>query len=138
MRWVICACFFLFFGCADKKIPKEVMQPNELKVIVWDMIAADEISSDEIIADTTIKLFGTSIKNYKKVLQIHRLSKEEFFKNLRYYEEHPDHQKVLYDSVMAYANRLKALPPSKKAEKKDSTLQTLPVQKKLSKPQRQS
>lgn len=113
MRPVVFIFLLMAFGCVNKSIPKEVMQPNEMKVIVWDMIAADEISSDDMVADTTVKLFGASVKNYSKVLQIHKISKEEFNRNLRYYEEHPDKQKILYDSVIAYANRLKARPIKK-------------------------
>jgi hypothetical protein len=42
---------------------------------------------------------------FQQVFAIHGITKDEFYKSYRYYEGHPDKNKILMDSVSAYATR---------------------------------
>jgi hypothetical protein len=44
---------------------------------------------------------------YEHVFTIHHISKEDFYKSYRYYQQHPDKNKVLFDSLYAVVNRKK-------------------------------
>jgi hypothetical protein len=46
--------------------------------------------------------------NYERVFKVHHVTKEEFFKSYNYYLQHPDKNKILMDTVVAYANRQRA------------------------------
>ncbi len=106
--------FSILFSCVNKSIPNEIIDINTMKVIMWDMIAADEIANSDIISDSSLKIITASTNNYDKVFQIHHINKDEFGKSLKYYEANPDKQKILYDSILAYANRLKLQPVERK------------------------
>jgi len=52
---------------------------------------------------TSLKLFATQA--FQQVFNLHHITKEEFYKSYRYYEEHPDKNNILMDSLSAYAGR---------------------------------
>jgi Domain of unknown function (DUF4296) len=106
MRWaslVILVC--LFAACkSPNKIPDDIMGIDKMKFIVWDMIQAGAFSENKFSkSPDTLKI--KTIELFQQVFAIHGISKEEFYKSYRYYEEHPDKNKILMDSVSAYATR---------------------------------
>ena len=49
------------------------------------------------------KYFAT--RAFQQVFDIYHITKEEFYKSYRYYEEHPDKNNILMDSLVAYGAR---------------------------------
>jgi hypothetical protein len=100
-------CIMLvLFSCAEKgKVPKGIIPPEEMKLIVWDLMRADEpaykLKLDSSINTTNNKLMVM----YNTVFAIHKISRNEFYKSYAYYEAHPDIHKEMMDSVQAFANR---------------------------------
>ena len=100
-------------ACASgDKIPEDVIQPEKMKVIVWDLLLAEQRALD----DTTLNklpvgkerakgLTSTSTSLFNEVFAIHKTDKNTFYKSYAYYEGHPDKLKLLMDSVSAYATR---------------------------------
>jgi hypothetical protein len=106
MRWislVILIC--LFVACkSPNKIPDNIIGIDKMKLIVWDMIRAGAFSENKFGKyPDTLKI--KTIEMLQQVFAIHGISKDEFYKSYRYYEEHPDKNKILMDSVFAYATR---------------------------------
>src|SRR3954470_14847672 len=106
MRWaslVILVC--LFGGCkSPNKIPDDIIGIGKMKLIVWDMIQAGALSENEFGKyPDTLKI--KTIQMFQQVFAIHGITKDEFYKSYRYYEGHPDKNKILIDSVSAYATR---------------------------------
>ena len=103
--FLCCIIFCAFAACApkEKEIPKEILPINEMKVIVWDMIQAGAYADYLKEKDTTIKTLNTTYLT--KVLKLHNIVKEDFFKSFNFYQAHPILNKELFDSVTAYAQR---------------------------------
>ena len=106
MRWtslVILICFIV--ACrSPNKIPNDILGIDKMKLIVWDMIRAGALSENKYGRyPDSLKI--KSIEMFQQVFTIHGITKDEFYKSYRYYEEHPDKNKILMDSVSAYANR---------------------------------
>ena len=78
-----------------------------MKVVLWDMMKADEWYVQTTIIDTLHMRTKENIQLYEQVFAIHHTSKNQFYNSYKYYQTHPDKFKVLMDSITAYANREK-------------------------------
>ncbi len=92
-------------ACSSRSIPKEILLPNKMQQVVFDLIKADEFVNNYVIRDSTINSKIRRIELYDEVFRIHHTTRKEFYKSYKYYEEHPDKHKVLFDSLYALANR---------------------------------
>jgi hypothetical protein len=99
------AVVVLFAHCTPehKKIPKDILPVDSMKIIVWQLIEAGDYATFLKRKDTTIKSFNTAYFN--QVLQLHRLDKPTFFKSFDFYQSNPYFNNILFDSVNAYAQR---------------------------------
>jgi hypothetical protein len=105
----IIPCFWIIFSVAcsgkEKGIPEGVIPPAKMKVIVWDMIKAEQYAleqEDSTILKGSIKDKTTEL--YQQVFEIHQIDKNTFYKSFGYYEGRPDLLKALLDSISVYAN----------------------------------
>lgn len=101
--------FFIVFFCAacnpDSKIPDDVIGIDKMKLIMWDMIRAGELARNNAWKDSVT--FKTT-QSFQQVFSIYSITKDNFYKSYKYYEEHPDQNKILMDSITAYASRKRA------------------------------
>lgn len=105
-KWSILLAFIYFFvSCTpeDQKVPEGILSIDSMKIIVWDLTQAGSYGTTLSEKDTTKKekeniLFG-------EVLQLHKISKPDFFKSFNFYQAHPLLNQILFDSVNAYAER---------------------------------
>lgn len=96
---------FCFVRCTpeDKKLPREILPVDSMKIIVWNLIEAGDYATSLKEKDTTIKSLDT--KYFSEVLKLHHLNKDNFFKSFNFYQTHPYFNNVLFDSINAYASR---------------------------------
>ncbi|HEY6976500.1 MAG TPA: DUF4296 domain-containing protein [Chitinophagaceae bacterium] len=95
----------LFAACrSPNKMPNDIIGIDKMKLIVWDMIRAGALSENKF-GRYPDSLKMKSIQMFQQVFAVHGITKDEFYKSYRYYEAHPDKNKILMDSVYAYANR---------------------------------
>lgn len=93
-------------GSASNTIPL-----NTMKVIVWDMACADELFNERQARDSVyLKMPQERFKLYEQIFAVHKISKEKFYNNYRYYQMHTDEFKTLMDSVQAYGLRERYKP----------------------------
>jgi hypothetical protein len=112
-RYVACVLsIFLMFGllvaCMNKdKIPSDVLQRDEMEKVMWDMIQADRFSSQFMERDSNLQknIKIENLKQYERVFQIHKITKEEFVRSFKFYLSHPEINQVLFDTMAARANR---------------------------------
>lgn len=99
------AVIILFARCTpkDKKIPKEILPVDTMKIIVWQLIEAGDYATYLKGKDTTIKSLNTAY--FSQVLKLHKLDKKSFFKSFNFYQTHPYFNGILFDSVNAFAQR---------------------------------
>ncbi len=84
-----------------------------MKFIFYDLVRADEIVNSKASVDTSFKRDKELIKYYKQVFTIHKVTKDQFYKSYRYYQTHPDVNKVLFDSLASFAGSKRALVETK-------------------------
>ena len=101
---------FFLIGCTNTtKVPGNVLSMNKMEVILWDMIQAERFNALFQIKDSASKNIALEkFKLYEQVFVIHKTSKDEFIKSYKYYLGRPDLSKVMFDSITAKAERLKA------------------------------
>ena len=91
----IASIFFLlmiFIACSSSPVPKGIL--------------------DEFINNFASKDSSTDIKKkrstlYEQVFKVNNTSRKEFYSSYKYYQQHPDIQKQLYDSLYEFMNRNK-------------------------------
>jgi len=107
MRWCIisAAMLCMLVSCAsDDDIPSSVISLEQMKFIMYDVLRAQELATLTNATDTTqAKLKGAEL--LQQVFTIHKITREDFYKSFSFYESHPDQNKILFDSISAYANR---------------------------------
>ncbi len=113
MRIVFFAFFGLFlFACKGKQAKKNVLPVSSMKLILWDILKADEWYFQTAIRDTLRKRVNENFQIYEQVYKIHHITKEQFYLSYKYYETHPDQFKTLIDSVIAVGDRDKIIEKS--------------------------
>ncbi len=107
---------FLIFAaaCNSGNVPKDVLPPEKMVPIVYDLIKADEWVNGYLLNDTTEKPNTIFVRTYEQVFAIHKVEKANFYNSFRFYQQHPNINKVLFDSIHSLANRQQNLLYQKK------------------------
>lgn len=115
----------LFFSvvivsCKRKnKIPGDVLPPQKMEAVLWDIMRADKFLSDYVFyTDTSKEKKAESIKLYQQVFTIHDITKEKFQHSFSWYKSHPAFLKSIMDSLNSNA----ASAPTKIIATDDTTI----------------
>jgi Domain of unknown function (DUF4296) len=114
IKKVLISCWIFLFAIAACNKQKKILPINEMKVIVWDMLTADEWYNDLQVKDSNAVKNKLNIGLYKNVLQKHKITKEQFYDSYNYYLSKPLQMQVLVDSIEAYGVRKRQLFQAKK------------------------
>lgn len=121
MKHLLCCFMILWVACSSDKIPGNIIPPEKMKTIVFDLMKADTYVNNYVLKDTTLKSKEQHIRMYEQVFLIHKITKKDFYNSLTYYQQHPDVNKKLFDSTLSYANRQReVIFKEKYASKPDS------------------
>ncbi len=101
---ILIVSFLISCTSADRYIQDDIIPVNDMKVIVWDIMQASEFAQVKYGKDSTL-IHHKSIGMFQQVFRLHTTDKESFYKSFQYYQEHPILNKILFDSVSAYATR---------------------------------
>ncbi|HET9277018.1 MAG TPA: DUF4296 domain-containing protein [Flavitalea sp.] len=111
MKAIVVVMVTIFLtGCTNTtKVPDDILPRKKMEVILWDMIQADRFNALFQLKDSASKNVELEkFKLYEQVFAIHKTSKDDFIKSYKYYLSRPDMAKVMFDSMTAKAERLKA------------------------------
>lgn len=113
--------FLLLASCSTKpKVPKEILSPEKMEAITWDLIRADGILTHTVAADSTTSELDKRAQMYQQVLQLHGITKEAYKRSLRFYESRPDLLKLVFTAMSDRASKPPAL--TKDSTRKDTIL----------------
>lgn len=76
-----------------------------MKVVMWDMVRADDFATVYLIKDSSKTLKQHIDSLYGLVFAIHHTNRKTFYHSLDYYYAHPDLNKILMDSVYNFGTR---------------------------------
>jgi len=94
-----------WMGCTKPGSAKKLLVLDTMKVVMWDMLKADEWHIRRIQKDSTLRAKKENIRLYEQVFAIHGITRDQFYNSFKYYESHPNECKVLFDSVEAFGTR---------------------------------
>jgi hypothetical protein len=107
-------------GCGNKnKAPAGVLNKEKMTVVMWDLLEANSYTQQYLRRDT---LKNSSIENMKmqqQIFNLHKVTKEDFYKSYDYYSTQPDQMKTLLDSIVALGerNKIKMIEQQNRGEK---------------------
>ena len=122
MRIIFLACFslFLILACSRKeKIPADILPPQKMQSLLWDMIGAGEYITTFVAVQDSVDKELESLKLYEEVLRMHNITRDQFKKSFAWYRSQPVLMKTMIDTLSKRATKL--APPSMK-QKSDSLL----------------
>ncbi len=94
----------VFTGCNSSGKTK-ILGIDSMRVVMWDLLRADELYSRILIKDTAAATRKENIRLYKEVFLVHKITKGQFDSSYKYYASHPVEYKILIDSLDAFATR---------------------------------
>jgi len=95
---------FLSLSCEWNRYP-QTLDINEMKLIVWDMLKADELFTVQQAKDSTLRINKKNLDYYEKVFSVHKITRAEFYQAYAFYEANPLKMKELIDSLDQFAAR---------------------------------
>ncbi len=114
MRYVMMIIFsvLIMVACKTKNTNNKLLPISSMKLVLWDILKADEWYTQTSIRDTLHKRLNENFQIYEQVFQIHHVSKKQFYDSYKFFETHPDQFKTLIDSVIAVGDRDKVIEKS--------------------------
>ena len=90
----------VLFSCASKvAVPKDVISPDKMERVMYDVIRADELVDFSITIDSSYRNFSKRTALYDSIFSFHAVSKEYYQKSLQFYQSHPDLLKAILESL---------------------------------------
>ncbi len=112
MRKAIYICLtVIFIGCSHSPVPGGILSPDKMEKVVYDLLKVDEYLNNFVAKDTTENIKMKRSILYEQVFKLHDTERKQFYTSYKYYQQHPDIQKTLFDSVSAKAGRGNAVLP---------------------------
>jgi hypothetical protein len=96
----------LVFACGRSK-NAGIIGIDSMKVVMWDMMKADELYMRMTVKDTALYHSKERIRLYKEVFALHHITRGQFDSSYKFYASHPQQFKILADSLDLYATREK-------------------------------
>lgn len=108
-RFLFCSLTcLLLVSCSGSKVPEDVLPPQKMQAVLWDAMLADEMAGYYVQKDSSLSALSKHAELYQQVFSIHKISKDDFKKSLRYYEAHPDLLKPIFDSLQKKSEKITA------------------------------
>jgi Domain of unknown function (DUF4296) len=99
-RIALLSTLFLF-SCGNKNaLPKGILKPEKMQIVLWDVLRADVFTNDFIKKDSTKKPEQELVKLQQQIFAIHKVSKDEFYKSYEFYKAHPEIMQPMLDSMI--------------------------------------
>jgi hypothetical protein len=91
---------FVFAACSQKdKIPSGILSQQKVRLIMWDLMRADEYINGLLMKNSTLDLSAERFSLYEQIFRLHSTNREKFKKSLSFYQGRPDLLKVITDSL---------------------------------------
>ena len=92
-------------SCNADKMPSDVIKLDEMKMIIWDMVRAEQIVLNDTLFKTPSEKQNKTIALYQQVFYIYHIDKNRFYNSYKFYEEHPNLNRELIDSINQFSSR---------------------------------
>ena len=91
-------------------VPDDVLPPDKMQSVLFDIFQADELVSYKASMDTSFNNIRSSVRLYKGIFQLHKISEDQFRKSFSYYESHPRLFRTIMDTLEKRSARVHMNP----------------------------
>jgi len=102
----IILCLFIL-SCQDKEQPKNMVPFDKMKVVLYQLMKADEYYTRSVSVDTAMQLEKRNIQFYKQIFELNKVDRNDFYATLTYLQKRPIEFKELMDSAYELSKREK-------------------------------
>ena len=95
----------VFLSACSSEIPEDVLPPDKMQQVMWDIMLADEMILQYKMTDSSFARAAKQSRYYQSIFRIHNTSEETFKKSTKFYMEHPALFKPILDSMNAAGER---------------------------------
>jgi len=99
MRNLLFIAIFLAACSGSTAIPKEILPPDKMGSVLYDVVQADEMVDYLKGKESTFQHFEKRTALYDTVLTIHGITKTAFKRSMDFYESRPDLLKEMLDNL---------------------------------------
>ena len=89
----------------NNKTPDDILKPEKMQAVLWDVIKADAFTTEFIKKDTTKNAANENLKLQQQIFAIHKVTKDVFYESYDYYKNNSIQFKTLLDSMITKAER---------------------------------
>lgn len=94
-----CLVFFVLTSCNSGSVPKGVLPPEQMEKIIKDLVQVDEYLIGNAITDTGIDVKMKRSIYYQQIFDLYKTNRKEFYSSYKYYQQHPDLHKTIFDTL---------------------------------------
>lgn len=108
MKRLIPLILILLCCCKDKypSIPKGIIPEDKMKLILIDMHIADAVAQNKSVGGVNEK--KETAESYAAIFKNYGITREEFIKSWRFYEDNPVLLNKLYDEMLGDMSKLES------------------------------
>jgi hypothetical protein len=100
----------LVVACSKKDHPKDVLSPEQMEAVMWDLFRADEMVNVEEEKDTSFNRNARSNQLYNEIFRIHKTTRQQFKTSMQFYEMRPDLFQPVLDSLKVLSEKVTIVP----------------------------
>ena len=92
-------------GACNSKLPSDVLKPDKMQAVLWDVIKADVFTAEFIKKDSTKNAAAENVKLQQQIFALHKISKADFYRSYDYYRSNTEIFKKIMDSMVVRAEK---------------------------------
>ena len=97
---VAIAIILSLLSCSKSKIPSDIIPPEKMQAVLWDYIQADVYANEYLKKDSSKNIEIENARLQIQIFQLHKVSKEKFYKSYKYYLNNELLMKGMMDTMM--------------------------------------
>ncbi|RYG54716.1 MAG: DUF4296 domain-containing protein [Chitinophagaceae bacterium] len=121
---IIRACMIIMVflaGCSPEKVPgSEVVSPEKMQAVLWDVVEADVHTFTTLRTDSSSNPARENARLQETIFRKHGLTREAYYTSLDYYLAHSEIFIPMLDSVMAHHPAINPVKAGKGRGNRDS------------------
>lgn len=94
-------------ACNYKSTNEQQIPFEKMKVVVWQLLKADELYARKSVTDSTWRNSNKNVQFYLQIFELNKIDRTQFYKQMEKLKAHPVEFKTLMDSVESLSKREK-------------------------------
>ena len=103
---IFCGALFFLYSCSGKqKIPSDILPPEKMKNIVWDILEAQSTTNEIAARDSSIDKQASLNFLTKEAFRLNQTDSVNYSRSYIWYVAHPEIMKIFLDSLYEQKQR---------------------------------